>query len=110
MSDFWEGKKVVVTGGAGFLGSHLVRNLQARNVGDITIPRSIEYDLRQKDVCKQVVAGADVVIHLAANVGGIGYNLKYPGDLFYDNLLMGVHLMEESRRAGVEKFVAIGTI
>ncbi len=108
--NFWSGKKVVVTGGAGFLGSHVVAKLKERGVTDITVPRSSQYDLRLKEACAEVVKGADIVIHLAANVGGIGYNRDYPGTLFYDNLLMGVHMMEESRLAGVSKFVAIGTI
>lgn len=110
MHSFWTGKRVVVTGGAGFLGSHVVNILKQRGVTDISIPRSEKYDLREKSACAQVVQGADIVIHLAANVGGIGYNRDYPGTLFYDNLLMGVHMMEESRKAGVSKFVAIGTI
>ena len=109
-SSFWTGKKVVVTGGAGFLGTHLVAQLKARGTTDIVVPRSTIYDLRTKEACTKVVRGADLVIHLAANVGGIGYNRDFPGTLFYDNLLMGVHLMEESRKAGVKKFVAIGTI
>lgn len=108
--NFWQGKKVVVTGGAGFLGSHVVAKLKERGVTDITVPRSGQYDLRLKETCREIVKGADIVIHLAANVGGIGYNRDYPGTLFYDNLLMGVHMMEESRLAGVSKFVAIGTI
>lgn len=107
---FWTGKKVVITGGAGFLGSHVVEKLKSRGVTDIVIPRSSNVDLRSKTACAKVVQGADIVIHLAANVGGIGYNRDYPGTLFYDNLLMGVHMMEESRKAGVSKFVAIGTI
>lgn len=107
---FWSNKKVVVTGGAGFLGSHVVAKLRERGVTDIIIPRSSEYDLRLKETCREIVKGADIVIHLAANVGGIGYNRDYPGTLFYDNLLMGVHMLEESRLAGVSKFVAIGTI
>lgn len=107
---FWSGKKVVVTGGAGFLGSRVVAKLKERGAKDIFIPRSKDYDLREKATCVKVVKDADVVIHLAANVGGIGYNRDYPGTLFYDNLLMGVHLMEEARKAGVSKFVAIGTI
>jgi GDP-L-fucose synthase len=109
-NSFWHNKRVVVTGGAGFLGSHLVAALKKLSPKEIIVPRSSEFDLREKAVCAKVVAGADVVIHLAANVGGIGYNQNFPGTLFYDNLLMGVHLMEESRLAGVEKFVAIGTI
>lgn len=107
---FWTDKKIVVTGGAGFLGSHLVEKLKERGATNIIIPRSKDFDLRQQEVCAQVVKGADIVIHLAANVGGIGYNRDFPGSLFYDNLLMGVHIMEESRKAGVDKFVAIGTI
>lgn len=74
------------------------------------VPRSKVYDLRKKSDCKKVVQGVDIVIHLAANVGGIGYNQKNPGTLFYDNLLMGVHMMEEARKAGVDKFIAIGTV
>lgn len=107
---FWSGKKVVVTGGAGFLGSHVIEKLKSRGVTDIVVPRSSEYDLRLQADCSRLVQNADIVIHLAANVGGIGYNRDYPGTLFYDNLLMGVHMMEESRKAGVSKFVAIGTI
>lgn len=107
---FWSGKRVVVTGGAGFLGTHLVSKLKEHGATDIFVPRFEEYDLREKEACAQAVKGANIVIHLAANVGGIGYNRDFPGTLFYDNLLMGVHMMEESRKAGVEKFVAIGTI
>lgn len=107
---FWKNKRVVVTGGAGFLGSHVVKLLETLDPKEIIVPRSSEYDLRTPEACSEISQGADMVIHLAANVGGIGYNLQYPGTLYYDNMLMGVHMMEEARKAGVEKFVAIGTI
>lgn len=110
MTSFWTGKRVLVTGGAGFLGSHIVAKLKERGVADIVIPRSSEYDLRIRSNCEKIVQNIDIVIHLAAVVGGIGYNREIPGTMFYDNILMGTHMMEESRKAGVKKFVAIGTI
>lgn len=110
MIKFWKSKKIVITGGAGFLGSHLVKELRTKGADNIFIPRSKNYDLRDKFICKKVVKGADIVIHLAANVGGIGLNQVKPGELFYDNLTMGVNLMEEARLAKVEKFVGLGTI
>lgn len=109
-AQFWKNKRVVVTGGAGFLGSHIVALLKELKPKEIRVPRSAESDLRLQSECARAVKDIDVVIHLAANVGGIGYNQEHPGELFYDNLLMGVHLMEEARKAGVKKFVAIGTI
>lgn len=109
-NQFWNGKTVVVTGGAGFLGTHLVEKIKTKNPKKIIIPRSKDVDLREKVECKKIVKNADIVIHLAATVGGIGFNRDFPGSLFYDNILMGTHLLEESRKAGVEKFVGIGTI
>lgn len=106
------GKKILVTGGAGFLGAPVIARLIDRGARreEITVPRSDRHDLRLQEACAEVVAGQDLVIHLAANAGGIGWNLAHPGSLFYDNAAMGIHLMEESRRAGVKKFVQIGTV
>lgn len=105
-------KKILVTGGAGFLGSFLVEKLLERGVPkeNIIIPRSKEFDLIKWEDCVKVAQGVDVVVHLAAVVGGIGANRKHPGKFFYENLIMGVQLMEAARQAGVEKFVAIGTV
>lgn len=105
-----KGKKIVVTGGAGFLGRHVVARLQKEEPAEILVPRSTEFDLRDPEACQRLFTGKDIVIHLAANVGGIGYNLENPATLFYDNLMMGTHTFHEAWKAGVEKFVAIGTI
>ena len=107
------GKRVIVTGGAGFLGTHLVRKLkEERGCRDVFVPRSKDYDLVEKEDVIRLYKEfpCDVVIHLAAQVGGIGANRASPGRFFYNNLMMGVQLMEYARRSKVEKFVAIGTI
>ncbi|HIA04955.1 MAG TPA: GDP-L-fucose synthase [Myxococcales bacterium] len=101
---------VLVTGGRGFLGSKVCEYLRERGVLDVRAPSSSEFDLRYPEACKQVVQGVDLVVHLAAKVGGIGLNREKPGELFYDNLIMGVQLMEEARLAGVSKFLTVGTI
>lgn len=109
-SSYFAGKRVVVTGGSGFLGRHVVAELKQHGAHDIFIPQYPEYDLRTMEACKKVVKGADVIIHLAAHVGGIGLNQEKPGELFYDNLIMGTLLIEAARQANVGKFVTIGTI
>lgn len=105
-------KKILLTGGAGFLGKFVHQELinQGCPKENIFIPRSGECDLRVLENCQKAISGRDVVIHLAAKVGGIGFNRERPGEQFYDNLMMGVQLMEEARKAGVEKFVAVGTV
>ena len=105
-------KRVCVTGGAGFLGTHLVRNLQSKGAREIYIPKIEDYDLVQLLDIRRMLEDAtpDVIIHLAAHVGGIGANMARPAEFFYDNLMMGVQLMHEAWKRGVEKFVAIGTI
>ncbi len=109
---FWDNKKILVTGGAGFLGSAVVKRLKesGANEENIRIPRSKDTDLRQWENCVKVVKNMDIVIHLAAKVGGIGFNQNYPATLFYDNAIMGIQMMEAARQENVEKFVAIGTI
>jgi GDP-L-fucose synthase len=109
---FWPNKRVLVTGGAGFLGSFVVEKLKERGCKDIFVPRSKDYDLVEMDAVKKLYQDArpDMVIHLAAKVGGIGANRANPGKFFYDNLMMGTQMMEIGRQVGIEKFVAIGTI
>lgn len=110
--NFWENKNVVLTGGAGFLGSYVVERLQERGCHSIFIPKIEEYDLRKlSNIIKMVeTANPDIVIHLAAVVGGIGANRENPGNFFYDNAIMGIQLIEQARLFGIEKFVCIGTI
>jgi GDP-L-fucose synthase len=117
--NFWQGKRVIVTGGAGFLGSFVIEKLKQRGATDIIVPRIEKYDLTDRDAVRRLYAdtlgdGFDaqniIVIHLAAHVGGIGANREHPAEFFYDNLMMGVELMHQAWQRGVGKFVAIGTV
>lgn len=108
---FWQGRSVIVTGGAGFLGRYVVRDLDARGAY-VFVPRSADFDLTKEADVARLYEGhaASIIIHLAAQVGGIGINQAHPGSFFYDNLMMGVLMTEYGRRAHIEKFVAIGTV
>jgi GDP-L-fucose synthase len=106
----WKNKNVVITGGSGFLGSRVVELLKKRGVEKIIIPRKESCDLRIQSNCNLITKNVDIIFHLAAKVGGIGLNQNNPGQLFYDNLMMGTQLMEESRKNNIEKFIALGTI
>src|SRR5215211_4990201 len=116
--NFWQNKRVIVTGGGGFLGSFVIEKLQQRGATDIFIPRSNNYNLIDPNDIRRLYAATlkevdpqnVVVIHLAANVGGIGANRDHPAEFFYDNLMMGVELMHQAYKNGVGKFVAIGTV
>ena len=112
MASFWQDKRVVVTGGAGFLGSFVVQQLQGKGCRDVFVPRSREYDLVQMEAVHRLYEDTrpDVVLHLAARVGGIGANQANPGRFFYDNLMMGSQLIEVGRQRHLKKFIAIGTI
>lgn len=109
----WSRQQVIVTGGAGFLGSHVVNQLKTVGAGEIIVPRKQDYDLREAEANQRLYAdhpGTTLVIHLAATVGGIGANRAHPGVFFYDNIMMGTLVLEHARRAGIAKFVGIGTI
>jgi len=112
VSGFFEDRRIVVTGGAGFLGSYVIEGLEKRGCKNILVPKIEEYDLVKMDDIVQMYADMkpDIVIHLAAVVGGIGANREHPGEFFYKNLMMGVQLIEQGRLHDIEKFVAIGTI
>ena len=110
-TEFWVGKRVLVTGGKGFLGMHVVKALRERGCDNIIVPRSATCDLRNIENCQMVLwEEKDIVLHLAATVGGILFNQEHPAEMVYNNLVMGAHLMEESRLRGVvQKFLTVGT-
>lgn len=112
MSDFWKNQRFVVTGGSGFLGKVLTQKMQEQGATEIFIPRIEDYDLVDPVAIDQMLQDSkpDVIIHLAAHVGGIGANSEHPAEFFYDNLMMGVQLMHKAWQTGVKKFTAIGTV
>ena len=112
MSDYWHSRTVCVTGGAGFLGSVVVKHLGEIGTKNVIVPRKSDYDLVNGESVRKLLSDTqpDVILHLAANVGGIGANRAHPAEFFYDNLMMGVQLLHEAWKAGVEKFVGIGTV
>lgn len=109
---FWQSNRFVVTGGGGFLGSFVVEELRTRGAEHLFVPRSEDYDLRDHDAILALLSDArpDIIVHLAAVVGGIGANREHPAEFFYDNLMMGTQLFHEAWQAGVKKFVSIGTV
>ena len=111
-TDFWAGKTVLVTGGGGFLGQHVLAKLRSAGCEKVIAPRKREYDLREREQIVRLLKQAqpDLILHLAAVVGGIGANRLHPGEFFYDNAIMGIELLEAARRLDVRKFVCLGTI
>jgi len=109
---FWESRRVCVTGGAGFLGSYIIAKLKQRRAGDIFIPHIEDYDLTDPASISRMLDDSkpDIILHLAAQVGGIGANREHPAEFFYNNLMMGVQLMHQAWQRKVEKFVALGTV
>lgn len=109
-SEFWASKRVLVTGGGGFVGRHLLDRLMARHPKAVISPSHQQADWRDREFCREYTQNIDLVIHLAAKVGGIGLNQEIPGEMLYDNLVMGVELMEAARQNQVAKFVTVGTV
>ncbi len=106
----WSEKNVLLTGGSGFLGSFLIDELNKKNVNNLVIPTSKDYDLRNRTDCKNILKGIDVVFHLAGNQGGIGFLKDNPANVFYDNIMMGTNIIHESKDANIEKLITLGTI
>ena len=106
----WSEKNVLITGGSGFLGSFLIDELNKKNVNNLEIPTSKDYDLRNRTDCKNILKDVDVVFHLAGNQGGIGFLKENPASVFYDNIMMGTNLIHESKHANIEKLITLGTI
>ena len=106
----WNEKTILVTGSKGFLGSFIVKELEKLDPKKIITPSAKELDLRDISNCKKAVRDVDIIFHLAARVGGIGLNMEKPGDLFYDNLMMGTQLLHEAKNASIQKFIALGTV